>query len=117
MFEQGSAEPLPRTKIILAAMAPALRALPNRLAITGHTDATRNFATPAYTLWDLSADRAKAARRVLAASGVPNNRFYSVSGRADAEPMFPENPFVASNRRVSIVLMKEAPPFPLDARP
>ncbi len=117
MFEQGSAEPLQRTKKILAAMAPALRALPNRLAITGHTDALRSYETPAYTLWDLSADRAKAARRVLAAAGVPNDRFYSVSGRADSEPMFPENPFVASNRRVSIVLMNEAPPFPLDGRP
>jgi chemotaxis protein MotB len=117
MFAAGSAEPFPRTQRILAAMAPSLRALPNRISITGHTDAARSFADPDYTLWDLSADRASAARRILAKAGLPHDRFYQVSGRADSEPLFPENPFLASNRRISIVVMNEAPAFPLDARP
>jgi chemotaxis protein MotB len=94
-----------------------LKALPNRVSITGHTDAARLYETPGYTLWDLSADRAKAARRILAENGVPHDRFYSIAGRADAEPLFPEDPFLAANRRITILIMKEAPPFPVDAKP
>lgn len=117
MFPSGSAQPYERTRMLLARMAPVLKALPNRIAITGHTDAARRYETPSYTLWDLSADRAKAARRILAENGVPHERFYSITGRADAEPLFPEDPFLAANRRITILIMKEAPPFPIDAKP
>ncbi len=117
MFPQGSVTPYERTKKLLAKMAPVLRGLPNRIQITGHTDAARLYAKPGYSLWDLSADRAKAARRILAEGGLPHDRFYSVSGRADAEPLFPEDPFLASNRRISILVMAEAPPFPIDHKP
>lgn len=117
MFPSGSPEPYERTRALLAKMAPVLKSLPNRIAITGHTDASRLYDKPGYTLWDLSADRAKAARRILAANGVPHDRFYAVSGRADSEPLFPEDPFLASNRRISILIMQEAPPLPVDATP
>ncbi len=117
MFPQGSVTPYERTKKLLAKMAPVLRGLPNRIQITGHTDAARLYAKPGYSLWDLSADRAKAARRILAEGGLPHDRFYSVAGRADAEPLFPEDPFLASNRRISILVMAEAPPFPVDHKP
>ena len=51
--------------------------------------------------------------RILAQNGgLPHDRFYSVTGRADAEPLFPEDPFLASNRRISILVMSEAPPLP-----
>jgi chemotaxis protein MotB len=72
-----------------------------RIRITGHTDASRQYERPGYTLWDLSADRAKAVRDVLAESGLPHERFYAVSGRADAKPLFPEDPFLPATRRVS----------------
>lgn len=62
-------------------------------------------------------DRAKAARQILAANGLPHDRFYSIAGRADAEPLFPEDPFLASNRRISFLIMAEAPAFPIDAKP
>ena len=116
MFPPGSVDPYERTRKLLAKMAPVLKALPNRIQITGHTDASRLYERPGYTLWDLSAARAKSARRVLAESGLPHDRFHSISGRADAEPLFPDDPFLASNRRISILVMSEAPPFPVDTK-
>ncbi|MDA7947119.1 MAG: flagellar motor protein MotB [Hyphomicrobiaceae bacterium] len=117
MFPQGSSKPYDRTRNVLAKMGPVLKGLPNRIQITGHTDASRLYTNPGYSLWDLSADRAKAARRILGESGLPHDRFHSVMGRADAEPLFPEDPFLASNRRISILVMSEAPPFPIDHKP
>ena len=117
MFPRGSITPYDRTVKLLAKMAPVLKGLPNRIQITGHTDAARLYTKPGYSLWDLSADRAQVARRILAENGLPHDRFYSVVGRADAEPLFPEDPFLASNRRISILVMAEAPPLPVDLRP
>lgn len=117
MFAAGSTEPYQRTRKLLSKMAPILKQLPNRIAITGHTDASRLYERPGYSLWDLSADRAKAARRILAESGVPNDRFYSVTGKADSQPLFPEDPFLAANRRISILIMAEAPPYPVGYKP
>ena len=114
MFPRGSVEPYERTRKLLAKMAPVLRGLPNRIQVTGHTDAARLYTKPGYSLWDLSSDRARAARKILAENGLPHDRFHSVVGRADAEPLFPEDPFLASNRRISILVMSEAPPFPVD---
>lgn len=52
-----------------------------------------------------------------AASGLPDDRFASVAGKADGEPMFPDNPYLAANRRVTITLIKEAPPIPFGTKP
>ena len=117
MFPQGSVTPYERTVKLLAKMVPVLKQLPNQIQITGHTDSARLYDRPGYTLWDLSADRARAARRILAENGLPHDRFHSVIGRADAEPLFPEDPFLASNRRISILIMSQAPPFPAGHRP
>ncbi len=117
MFPEGSAKPYERAQKLLAKMAPVLRKLPNRIAITGHTDASRQYSRPDFTLWDLSADRAKAARKILSANGIPHDRFHSITGRADAEPLFPEDPFLAANRRISILVIAEAPPFPVEHKP
>jgi chemotaxis protein MotB len=89
---------------------------PNRIQITGHTDASRLYTKPGYSLWDLSADQAKAVRSIFAEGGLPHDRFHSITGRADAKPLFPEDPFLASNRRISILIMSEAPPLPVDHR-
>ncbi len=117
MFPDSSSEPYERTRKLLAKMAPVIRKMPNRIAITGHTDANRQYARPDYTLWDLSADRAKAARRILSENGIPHNRFHSIAGKADSDPLFPEDPFLAANRRISILIMSEAPPYPVEHRP
>ena len=117
MFPQGSAKPYERTRRLLAKMVPVLRKLPNRIAITGHTDATRLYGRDNYDLWDLSSDRARAARKVMAAAGMPRDRFFSITGKADSDPLFPEDPFLAANRRISILVMAEAPPMPTDMKP
>ena len=117
MFPRGSKHPYERTRALLSKMAPVLRRLPNRISITGHTDASRLYERPGYTLWDLSAERAMAARAIMAEAGIPNDRFFSVSGKADSEPLFPEDPFLAANRRISILIMSEAPPYPAELRP
>lgn len=117
MFPPGATAPYQRTRRLLAKMAPVLKGLPNRIQVTGHTDASRLYERPGYSLWDLSADRAKSARRILAENGIPHDRFYSIMGRADTEPLFPDDPFLASNRRISILIMAEAPPYPIGNKP
>ena len=117
MFGTGSAKPYDRLRMILEAMGPTLRRLSQRISITGHTAAPRPGAKPEGPAWDLSAGRAMAARQILAEVGVPDDRFAVVAGKADSDPMFPDNPYIAANRRVTITLLKEAPPIPPTARP
>jgi len=117
MFPEGSKYPYEAARRLLAKMAPVVRSMPNRVKVTGHTTAGNNSSNPNYTNWELSTDRANAARRILAEFGVPSDRFHSVVGKSDAEPLFPNDPFLASNRRISILLMAEAPPLPTSYRP
>jgi len=117
MFAAGSSKPLAHTTKLLQKMAPVLKAMPNRIKITGHTDSTKLYKKDGYSLWELTADRANTARRILAAAGVPHDKFFSVTGKADTEPLFPEDTFMAANRRVSIVIMNEAPPLPAEHKP
>ena len=65
----------------------------------------------------VSADRANAVRAIMQDEGVPVTQIYMVAGRADTQPLFPEDPYLAANRRVSITLMKEAPPAPFGIQP
>ncbi|MGN6462586.1 MAG: OmpA/MotB family protein [Pseudolabrys sp.] len=117
MFAEGSKEPNERTRKLIAKMAPALKAMPYRLAITGHTAATRLPPKPGYGAWDLSADRANAIRQILEQEGLRSGNIFVVAGKSDTEPLFPDNPYLSSNRRVTITLMREAPPIPVDFRP
>ena len=112
MFREGSVDPYEHTRRVLAALAPALRRLPNRLTITGYTTATRPGSAPAIEPWKLTAGRALAVREILGGAGVPNDNFASVVGRADTEPVFPDNPYIAPNRRVTITLLNASPPTP-----
>jgi chemotaxis protein MotB len=117
MFPEGSKEPFERTRRLVQRLASSLKTLPYRITIAGHTAATRQQGRPGYGAWDLSADRANSIRRVLEEEGVPAAKFFMVSGRADTQPLFPDDPFVAANRRVTITLMQEAPPLPKSLRP
>jgi chemotaxis protein MotB len=112
MFREGSVDPYDRTRRVLEAIAPTLRKLPNRLTITGHTAAPRPGSAPESGPWHLTAGRAVAVHDILSGAGVPNDHFASVTGRADTEPFFPDNPFIASNRRVTITLLNTNPPVP-----
>jgi chemotaxis protein MotB len=111
MFQVGQAEPVERARRLLMAISGTIVDLPNRISISGHTDGG-SPGKAGYTNWELSADRANAARRILTNAGVPQDRIYQVSGKADSEPLFPDDPTMAGNRRISITLLREAPVMP-----
>lgn len=117
MFPEGGKDPHERTRRVIRKLAEPLKALPNRIAISGHTAASRQPPRPGYGAWELSADRANAVRQILEAEGVPLSRFAVISGRADTEPLFPDDPYLAANRRVTITLISEAPPLPAGFKP
>jgi chemotaxis protein MotB len=117
MFAEGSKEPYERTRRLVQQLATPLKAMPFRISIAGHTSATRVPALPGYGPWELSADRANSVRRLLEGEGVQTSHISMVAGKADTEPLFPDDPYIATNRRVTITLMREAPPVPPDIRP
>jgi chemotaxis protein MotB len=82
-----------------------LRERREQIAIFGHTDA-RPFPTAAYTNWELAADRANAARRVLLDAGLRADRIVEVNARADAAPRNPADRFAPENRRIEILLVR-----------
>ena len=117
MFAEGSAQPNERMRKVLAAVAPALRRMPNKITLTGHTATPRPGQAPEGDPWTLSVGRASAVREILANAGVPGDRFASVAGKGDTEPLIRDNPYLPYNRRVAIVLKADAPPLPPGARP
>jgi chemotaxis protein MotB len=117
MFPDASKEPYERTRRLVQRLAAPLKALPYRVSISGHTAASKQAGKPGYGPWDLSADRANAIRKILEEEGVPTSNIFMVAGRADTQPLFPDDPFVAANRRVTITLMREAPPLPGNLKP
>jgi chemotaxis protein MotB len=117
MFPDASKEPYERTRRLVQRLAAPLKALPYRVSISGHTAASKQAGKPGYGPWDLSADRANAIRKILEEEGVPSANMFMVAGRADTQPLFPDDPFVAANRRVTITLMREAPPLPGNLKP
>ena len=110
MFQPGSNEPMPYTRKLLAAVGGIISSLPNRVSIAGHT--TGNDAATAGGNWELSSARANQARSLLEGGGLSSDRIYEVAGKAGSEPLLPEDPNASANRRLSILLMKEAPPAP-----
>jgi chemotaxis protein MotB len=117
MFAEGSKEPNERMRRLIGRIAAPLKATAFRVSIAGHSSASRLPAQPGYGPWDLSADRANAIRKQLEADGVPTSHFYMVAGRADTQPLFPDDPYIAANRRVTITLMREEPPIPPAFKP
>ncbi len=110
MFPRGSAIMADRTKELIDLVARAVGKLPNKLSISGHTDAVQ-FSNPnsTYTNWELSSDRANAARRQLFGGGIDPTRIATVVGRADKEPYIKDDPEDPRNRRLSIILLREKP--------
>lgn len=117
MFPEGSKYPYEITRKAVAAIAPVLAQLPNQIRISGHTAAGSQYNNPRYGKWELSADRANVARAILEEFGLNSDRIHSVVGQADAEPFFPNNPYLDANQRVSILIMSEDPPVPPELRP
>ena len=111
MFSEGAAEPNERAKLLLRAVAKVINQLPNRITITGHTSMSLNGARPEGD-WALSASRANNSRRILQGAGVDSDRIYQVGGKASSEPLYPDDPALPGNRRIAIVLLREAPVLP-----
>jgi chemotaxis protein MotB len=112
MFEPGRAEPKPHAQRLLQEVAKVVQALPNRIAIAGHTDGGSFQGPGGYSNWDLSAARANASLKVLLDSGMGQDQAAEVSGKAGSDPLYPDNPMASANRRISIVLLREAPVLP-----
>ena len=117
MFPDGAKDPYDRTRRVIGKLAVPLKALPNRVSITGHTAARRRPPRPGYGPWELSADRATAVRQILEDEGLPSAHVFAIAGKADTMPLFPDDPHIAANRRVTITLMREAPPLPTGFKP
>ncbi len=82
----------------------------DRVSVSGHTGG--NDVNAGNGAWELSASRANQARVLLQAGGLTSDRIYEVAGKAGSEPLLPEDPNASANRRLSILLMREAPPTP-----
>lgn len=109
MFPSGSAAMSDKTRRLMQQVAQAVSKLPNKLAISGNTDAQPFRGQGAYSNWELSADRANAARRAMIEAGVPAERIRQVTGNADQDPMIKDNPLDARNRRIAILLLSDVP--------
>jgi chemotaxis protein MotB len=103
-FDVGSAEVKPATKEILGMIAREVGKLPNDVVLEGHTDSRPYVGLPSYSNWELSADRANAARRILDASGLHPTQVASVVGYADRRLASRSDPLDSSNRRISIIV-------------
>lgn len=117
MFADGSKEPNARLRNILQELAGILRAIKYPISITGHTAAKDGSSAPDYGPWEVSLDRANAAREMLAENGLPSSNIYIVAGKAATEPLLPENISAPANRRITITLMNEPPPVPVSLEP
>ncbi|ADG11081.1 chemotaxis protein MotB [Caulobacter segnis] len=111
MFQENSKVPNDRARILLRAVAKVITQLPNRVTISGHTSASA-YGKKQDGDWSLSASRADASRQILRAAGVDDDRIYQVSGKANSEPLYADDPTLAGNRRISIVLLREKPVLP-----
>ena len=109
MFANGSSVPNDRARALLTKIAPVLMKLPEQLSVTGHTDASPYHGGDRSN-WELSADRANATRRLLAEAGIPEARVQSVSGQADRDLLLPADPLAAANRRIAIMVLRQAAP-------
>lgn len=103
-FEIGSANLKPQAVEILKALGNELGKLPNYIEIEGHTDSRAYSGRTTYTNWELSSDRANAARRILEKSGLWDGQITKVTGFSDRKLRTQDNPFDVSNRRVSILV-------------
>lgn len=108
MFATGSAQMQPDMTVVLRALAPLFNRLPNKITLAGHTDAMQ-YATGEreYSNWELSADRANAARKELVAGGLDETKVKQVLGLSSSVSLVKDNPNAAVNRRISIVVLSE----------
>lgn len=109
-FESGSPHPTDSGKGLLQALAEEIGKLPNQVTMEGHTDSTPFVGLDGYSNWELSADRANAARRWMIMHGMRENQVTQVRGFADHSLRDPAHPLDSSNRRVTLIIQYQKPP-------
>jgi chemotaxis protein MotB len=107
MFPLGTTKLQPKAQALLGEIAKSLAAMPNKIAVRGHTDATPFANKEGRNNWSLSVERAEATRSVLEKNGIKQDRFVQIEGVADTVPYNPNDPKDARNRRMSITVKKE----------
>ena len=105
-FEKGNPKPSEAGTELVQVLAAELVKLPNKVAIEGHTDATP-YGGAEYSNWELSSDRANAARRILVKNGLDQDRISQVRGFADQRLLMKNDPKNPSNRRISIIVRNQ----------
>ncbi len=103
-FELGNAQPTPILNEFLSVVSKELGKVPNKISIEGHTDAVPYSNDATYSNWELSADRANAARRIMQTSGIGSAQVAEVRGYADQQLRLPDRPEDPSNRRITLIL-------------
>jgi chemotaxis protein MotB len=120
-FELGSPAPNGNGQELLSLLAEQLGKLPNHLSIEGHTDSKPYTGRREYGNWELSADRANAARRLMQSSGLRDDQITQIRGYADQMPRKKDEPLDASNRRISVIVqnleLKPEDPEKTDGKP
>jgi chemotaxis protein MotB len=106
MFPSGSSQMYDHTRKLMQQVANVILNIPNKVSISGHTDANP-YRTKNYSNWELSSDRANASRRVLEEDGINATRFASVVGKESKEHFNTKDPLSAQNRRISIILLRQ----------
>jgi chemotaxis protein MotB len=117
MFPAGSKYPYEATRKAIAVLAPVLRQLTNPITISGYVAAGGSYPDASYGPWELSSDRANVVRAILGEYGLPDDHIAAVSGKSTTQPFFPDDPYLASNERVEIVVQHLPPPVPPDLTP
>lgn len=107
MFTSGTSELMPRADQLIGEVANALKGMPNKLALRGHTDAVQFADGAERNNWQLSAERAESTRQAVARKGVPADRFAKLEGVADTLPFIKDDPSDPRNRRISITVLHQ----------
>ena len=106
LFGSASAQPAPILQLLMDVLVPVLDQTTNPIAVVGHTDSIP-FGRAGYSNWELSADRANAARRLMVSRGLPETRIARISGKAAVEPLTRDST-APQNRRIAITLLRNA---------
>ena len=107
-FRVGSAVPIHPLKPLLDGLQPILGSLPNHITVEGHTDSRQYSDRLNYSNWELSADRANSARRIIEAAGLPAGHIDRVVGHADRILLVPEDPLHSNNRRITLLVRRQS---------
>jgi chemotaxis protein MotB len=108
MFDLGSDTLKPYSREVLHALAPLLNTVPNRIAISGHTDSVTYGTDAVYSNWELSVDRANSARRALLEGGYPEPKVAAAQGMSNIALYKPDAPNDPANRRIAIIVLKRS---------